>query len=346
MPHVSKYPDMETVLAILTARPETSTQLLSRKYGIPDSTIRGAWRTRQKKNAEYAEIEKVVDKIRQPAQNNDITWLPETPCLPSPKKEGSFLPEKEGKRIIVIGDMQVKPDIDLSYCSRIGNYVADKRPDIVVNIGDFADMPSLSFHDVPGSMGYEGQRYKRDIEAVHQGMRALMTPIKEAMKTGWNPRLVMCLGNHEDRINRTIKAIPKLDGVMGLPDLEYERWGWEVVPFLKPIIIDGIAYAHYFCSGQMGRPISSARAVLTKMHMSSIAGHMQGRDMAMGKKADGKSMTAIICGSSYEHDENYLNHQTNNHWRGIYVLNDVHEGEFEENAVSMKYLRRRYGEKN
>lgn len=248
----------------------------------------------------------------------------------------------QGKRIIVIGDMQVKPDLDISYCARVGQYCADKRPDVIVNIGDFADMPSLSFHEEPGSLGYEGQRYKRDIESVHQGMVALMTPIQKAMETGWKPRLVMTLGNHEDRIDRTIKATPKLDGVMGLPDLEYDRWGWEVHPFLKPVIIEGIAFCHYFCSGQMGRPISSARAILSKMHMSAVAGHQQGRDMAMAKRADGKAMTAIICGSTYEHEEKYLNPQTNNHWRGLYVLNDCVDGEFEEVAVSMRYLRRRY----
>lgn len=246
--------------------------------------------------------------------------------------------------IIVIGDQQVKPEIDLRPCQRIGKYIAHKKPKIVVNIGDFADMPSLSFHDVPGSMGYEGQRYKADIIAVHRGMRLMMEPILAEMERDptWKPRLVMTLGNHEDRIDRTIKATPKLDGLMGLPDLEYERWGWEVIPFLKPIIIENIAFCHYFCSGQMGRPISSARAMLNKLHMSCVAGHQQGRDMAIGKRADGSSITAIINGSSYEHDEGYLNHQTNNHWRGIYVLNDVRNGSFEEMAVSMAYLARKY----
>lgn len=247
--------------------------------------------------------------------------------------------------IALIGDMQVKPDIDLSYCQRVGRYMAHKKPDIIVNIGDFADMPSLSFHDVPGSMGYEGQRYKNDILSVHRGMKLMMEPIQAEMaRTGWKPRLVMTLGNHEDRINRTIKATPKLDGLMGLPDLEYERWGWEVIPFLKPIEICGVMFSHYFCTGVMGRPFNSAKSMLTKMAMSCCAGHQQGRDMAMGKRADGTNMTAIICGSTYEHDEGYLNHQTNNHWRGLYILHDVRNGEFEECAVTMRYLRSKYGE--
>lgn len=252
-------------------------------------------------------------------------------------------PEPEGIRIIVIGDMQVKPDIDLDYCRWIGEYVAHKRPDVIVNIGDFADMPSLSFHDEPGSMGYEGQRYKRDILSVHEGMKRLMGPINEAMKTGWKPRLVMTLGNHEHRIDRTISATPKLDGMMGLPDLEYERWGWEVHPFLQPVVIEGVVFCHYFCSGPMGRAIGLSRTLLTKLHMSAVAGHQQGRCVAMGKRADGKMMTAIIAGSCYIHEEKYLNPQTNNHWRGLYLLNDVRDGEFEEVAISMRYLQREYG---
>ena len=252
-------------------------------------------------------------------------------------------PEIIGKRIAVIPDMQVKPGIDLSYCSRIGKYIAYKKPDIIINGGDFADMPSLNTYDLPGSRGMEGQRYKEDILSVQTAMRLFMAPIKEEMgKTGWKPRLVLTLGNHEDRIDRAIKTTPKLDGVIGLSDLHYEEWGWEVYRFLEPVVVEGIAFCHYFCSGIMGRPITTARALLGKLHMSSFAFHQQGRDIAFGKRADGRQMIAVIAGSCYEHSENYLNHQTNNHWRGLYFLNDVVDGEYEENAVSLKYLRRKY----
>lgn len=252
--------------------------------------------------------------------------------------------ESFGKRIGVLCDAQVKPGIDFSYLARIGRYFAEKRVDYIVNIGDFADMPSLSFHDEPGSKNYEGQRYREDILSVHHAMKIFMEPIiAEKNRSGWNPKLILTLGNHEHRIDRTIQAIPKLDGTIGLPDLEYERWGWEVSPFLTPVIIEGVAFCHYFTTGQMGRPASSARAMLNKQHMSCFAGHQQGRDIAYGRRADGREMTAIICGSSYEHDEGYLNHQTNRHFRGIYILNDVIDGEFEEMPVSLKYLRRKYG---
>jgi hypothetical protein len=149
-------------------------------------------------------------------------------------------------------------------------------------------------------------------------------------------------GNHEHRINRAIQNDPKLDGLISLEDLEYEKSGWEFIPFLQPIVIEGIAFCHYFVSGVMGNPCNTARMLLLKHHQSCIAGHQQGRDIAYGKRADGSEMTALIAGSCYEHEEHYLNHQTNNHWRGLYILHDVVNGSFDEMPVSLKYLRKKY----
>jgi hypothetical protein len=251
---------------------------------------------------------------------------------------------RKTKRHAVIPDVQAKHGVNFKYLSYGGQYIAEQKPDVIVCIGDFADMPSLSSHDKPGTKGMEGKRYKLDIAAPQEAMETLMAPIQLEMKrSGWQPRLVLTLGNHEDRIARAIKNDPKLDGLISIDDLQYEKWGWEVYPYLEPVTIDGVVYAHYFCSGIMGRPVTTARALLTKKHMSCFAGHQQGKDRADSYRADGKRLTAIIAGSYYEHDEDYLNHQTNNHWRGLFILNEVHEGSFDDMAVSLEYLRSRYG---
>lgn len=254
------------------------------------------------------------------------------------------------KRILVIPDSQIRPEDDTEFLSFIGQYAVDIRPDIIVHLGDFADMPSLSSHDKAGSKSMEGMRYKKDIKAVRDAMNILMKPIwkhqnklEDNHKARWNPRQVMLLGNHENRINRAIQNDPKLEGLIHTDDLQYKEAGWEVVPFLKPINIEGIMFCHYFVAGIMGRPCGSARALLTKHHQSCIAGHQQGRDIAFGKRADGTEMTAMIVGSGYEHDEDYLNHQTNNHWRGVVVLHEVANGTFDEMMVSLRYLRGKYG---
>jgi hypothetical protein len=159
----------------------------------------------------------------------------------------------------------------------------------------------------------------------------------------YRPRLVLTLGNHEDRINRAVNSDPKLDGFMDVSDLGYEGFGWEVHPFLAVVVIGGIAFSHYFVTGTAGRPASTAAAQLNKKHMSCVAGHQQGRQSASAYRADGKRITAIIAGSCYEHDEDYLGPQGNNHWRGLIMLHDVLDGEFNEMYVPLNFLRDKYG---
>jgi len=250
---------------------------------------------------------------------------------------------------LVIPDCQVRSGIPTDYLAWLGQYIIHKKPDVIVQIGDFADMPSLCSYDV-GKKSYEGRRYIQDINAVKAGMNRLMLPLaqyNEAAgrnhKPRYKPRLVLTLGNHEDRITRAIDSDAKLDGLISLDDLSYSPWGWEVVPFLKPIAIDGIHYCHYFPSGAMGRPCTTSRSILNKYHQSCFAGHQQGREIAYSKRADGKTITAIIAGSYYEHDEVYLNPVTNLHWRGVYMLHEVEDGQFDEMAVSLSYLKRKYG---
>lgn len=250
---------------------------------------------------------------------------------------------------LVIPDTQVKPGVPLDHLSWVGQYIVDKRPDVVVMIGDFADMESLSSYDV-GKKSFEGRRYQADIKAARDGMELLVAPLvalnrqlARRKEKQYRPRMVLTLGNHENRITKAVENDAKWDGVISVKDLGYEEYGWEVIPFLEPIIIDGIAYCHYFTTGVLGRPCTSARAMLTKKHMSCVAGHQQGRDIAYATKADGTNMFGLIAGSFYLHDEAYLNYQTNNHWRGIYVLHEVNDGACDEMPVSINYLKKKYG---
>lgn len=247
----------------------------------------------------------------------------------------------------VIPDVQVKPGQDFTFLRKIGEYIVDKKPDVIVQIGDFADMPSLSSYDV-GKKAFEGRRYVNDIGAVNDAMVALLTPLWEYneqavrnKKKQYDPRMILTLGNHENRITRAVDNDPKLDGVLSIYDLQYETFGWEIYPFLERVIVDGVAYSHYFVTGVAGRPSTSAAAQLAKNHMSCIAGHQQGLQIATGYRADGGMLTSVIAGSCYEHDEDYLGPQGNKHWRGALMLHDVHDGVFDIMPVSLEYLKGR-----
>ena len=250
---------------------------------------------------------------------------------------------------LIIPDCQIRPGDNLTFLHRIGEYIVEKKPDVIVCIGDFADMPSLSSYDV-GKKSFEGRRYKNDVEAVHEAMSVLLEPMQDYnhrrvvnKKAVYKPRMILTLGNHEHRIERAVNSDPKLEGVLETGDLAYHEFGWEVYPFLDVVVVDGVAYSHYFTSGVLGRPATSAAAQLAKKHMSCVAGHQQGLQISMAQRADGRRLTSIIAGSCYEHDEDYLGPQGNQHWRGILMLHEVNDGQFDHMPVSLDYLKKKYG---
>jgi len=248
---------------------------------------------------------------------------------------------------MVIPDTQVKPGVPLDHLTWAGKYAVAKKPDVIIHIGDMADMESLSSYD-KGKKSFEGRRYTKDIEAATIGMSMLLGPIKaeqrrlkEGKKKPWNPRLILTLGNHENRIDRATNNSPELEGLISVQDLPYSDW--EVIPYLQPITIDGVTYCHYFTSGVMGRPVSSARALTTKKHCSCVMGHVQRKEIDIQYSGEGRRITGIFAGAFYQHDEEYLGPQGNQHWRGIWMLHEVDKGSFDEMPVSLDYLRNRYG---
>lgn len=252
------------------------------------------------------------------------------------------------KKILVLPDTQIRPGDDVSFLNSIGNYIVAKQPDIIVCLGDFADMASLSSYDV-GKKAFEGKRYIKDVEATVHAMSVLLHPLveynvsaKKNKTKQYKPRKVMLYGNHEQRIVKAVNNDAKLEGVLKLEDLGYEEFGWETYPFLEVVVLEGVAFSHYFTSGLLGRPCPSAAQQLTKKHMSCVAGHQQGLQIATGHRADGTRLTSIIAGSCYEHDEDYMGPQGNKHWRGVVMLHDVHDGQFDLMPVNLEYIKKKY----
>jgi hypothetical protein len=254
-------------------------------------------------------------------------------------------------RHMVVPDTQCKPGQPIEHLEWAGKYAVDTKPDVIIHIGDHYDMPSLSSYDV-GKKSFEGRRYTKDIEVGNEAMDLFMKPIRTEMARlkrnkdkAWNPTFIFTIGNHENRITRAIEDDPKLDGLMSYDDFNLEAHGWDVLPFLEVAKVDGICYSHYFTSGVMGRPVSSAKALLTKKHQSCVMGHVQDRDIAYALRGDGTRVTGLFAGIFYQHDEDYLTAQTNGSWRGLWMFNDVVDGAFDEMPISLAYLQRTYGSK-
>lgn len=249
---------------------------------------------------------------------------------------------------LMIPDIQAREGVSFEHLKWLGQYIVDKKPEVIVQIGDFSDLPSLSSYD-KGKRSFEGRRYKKDIAAAKEAMDTLLGPLRKhnalQRKTKhkqYTPRMVMTLGNHEQRIERAVECQAELEGLLSYDDLPYEDW--EVVDFLKPIVIDGVMYVHFLSNPMTGKPYSgTALNQLAKVQHSFCVGHKQTLDVATYFTPLGKQTWGIVAGAYYMHDEDYKGYQGNAHWRGVIMLHDVQEGNINPMFVSLEYLRRRYG---
>ncbi len=257
------------------------------------------------------------------------------------------LRKRPGRRHIVIPDLQVKPGVSLHHLKHAAQYIAAKTPDIIVQLGDWFDMKSLSSYDA-GRLSSHGESYQADIAAGNAAIKLFEETLKRYSPRGYKPRKVITLGNHEERILRHIEAHPELKGKLGYQDFDFKRYGWEVYPFLKPVVIDGITYMHLCPLNAQGKVTStkygapSAEAQAKRMAGSTICGHRQGLQTALIETPRGR-IRGVISGSFYSHSEPYLGPLGNSTWMGILVLNDIRKGDFDLVECSLDYLRRRFG---
>ncbi len=251
------------------------------------------------------------------------------------------------KKHLLIPDCQIKPGVPLEHLTALGNYIIDQRPDTIIQIGDFADMHGLSYYD-RGKLSGKSQNIQEDLDAAAEGMDHLMEPIRAynrhanlGHRTRYKPRMVLTLGNHENRITRYIDANPEQAGLWGLDNLPYDEW--EVYAFLQPVEIDGILYCHYFPRNAQGRVVQTlrgapnARLQVQREMQSASAGHLQGIDISCHQGGN-RRRYGIIAGSFYQHEEDYLGPQGTAYWRGVLVKHQVKEGEYDLMLVSLNYL--------
>lgn len=246
----------------------------------------------------------------------------------------------EKKTILVIADTQCKSEEDLEYMLWIGHYIAEKQPDIIIHIGDHYDFPSLSSYD-KGKSSAEGKRLAKDIEAGNKGFEYLNMAMQK--HKSYNPRKIFCLGNHEHRLDRYIDDNPELIGTLGTDLLPFDKYGWEVHPFLKPVEVNGIFFVHYLANPFSGKPYGgNAMNILKTVGRSFVVGHKQCLDIAVRPTIDGKQQIGIVNGACYDHNESYKGYQGNNHFRGLTVLHEAKDGFAVPMFVSLEYMKEKY----
>lgn len=227
-----------------------------------------------------------------------------------------------------------------------GELMVDVMPDVVVNIGDTWDMPSLSSFD-KGKANFQGRSYTQDIDAgldFHEKLWHAWRKRKRKL-----PKRVFLIGNHEQRIAKALNQQPELKGAIGFEDLQLDRYYDEVIYYNgdTPGVteIDGVLYAHYFVSGILGRPVSSkypADALVSQNHVSSTQGHSHLFAHSLDTRADGIKLLGLVTGCLQDYESDWAG-ECNKLWdRGIVVKRGVEKGHYGHQWIPLDHLKKEY----
>jgi len=240
---------------------------------------------------------------------------------------------------VVIGDAHAKPGVSNRRFDWLGRYLAERRPDTIIALGDWWDMPSLCSYD-EGKKCFEGRRYKVDVAIGNDALARVEAPLaelnrKRAKARRYNPRRIMLGGNHDEgRVSKVVELEARLEGTISLEDFRLKESGWEYVPFLDPFHFEGIIWQHYFISGIMGRPIGGknpALALIEKQFISCGQGHTHMFAMDHRTRPDGRRVWGIHAGCFLDPEqyEDYAGGANVMWHRGVLELENVREGDFD-----------------
>lgn len=250
---------------------------------------------------------------------------------------------KKYNKHLVIGDAHSSPDISNRRFSWLANFIETHRPDVIVDIGDWGDFDSIGKYN-KGKKDAWGQSFKADANQFRDASKRAFGRITRIK--GYRPRIIRLGGNHEEgRISKFVNDNPEMEGTVSLENLGLNDFGCTYVPFRKPVVINGVAYCHYFYDKDSRYAIQSARAVLNKKHCSAVYGHTHIRDMADGVRADGKRVTVVNAGCYLDPSQlmGYAGPQARDRWwSGLVLMQDVCDGEFEPHFYNMQHIQKNY----
>jgi hypothetical protein len=252
-----------------------------------------------------------------------------------------------GKTILVVPDSHASPEHHNDRADWLGELIADVKPDVLVHIGDSADLASLSTYD-KGKRSFQGRNYKDDINAHLEFQDRMFRPIKKLKKK--MPRTVFCEGNHEFRIKRAIELSPELDGAISFKDLCLKDWYDDVVEYEGntpgSITIEGVTFAHYFVGGIAGRPlggIHAGYAIATKLLCSATCGHSHLFGTSVHTTAQGKKVIGTVVGAYQDYTNGWAG-KVGQLWdRGVVLKRNVDQGQYDIQWIGLESMRKIYG---
>lgn len=249
--------------------------------------------------------------------------------------------------IIVIPDQHAIPSFNNDRADWLGQLIKDEKPDVVWNLGDCADMESLSSYD-KGKRSFQGKNYKEDINAHLEFQERMWSPIIKTKKK--RPFAIVHEGNHEARIERALDLSPELEGTIGFKDYQFDQYYDVIVRYDggTPGVyeLEGILAAHYFITGISGRPLGGehpAFSHMVKVGQSTLSGHSHILDFNSRRNISGKQINNLVAGCYHEYTPEWAGNIGQLWTRGVAILHNVENGQYDFQWISLENLKARYG---
>lgn len=248
---------------------------------------------------------------------------------------------------LVIPDVHCRPEQTNERADLLARLITDVSPDVVINMGDQSDFPSLSSYE-RGQRAFVGRTYAADVNSHLEFQARLWDPVKARKKK--MPRRVFLEGNHEYRIERALDLSPELTNTISFDDLQIKEYYNDIVRYEGKtpgqIEVDGVTYAHYFVAGVSGRPLSGehhAYQLLAKQHASCTAAHSHLADYATRTVANGRKIHGLVAGCFLDYSLDWAGETNKLWWKGVVLKHNVEDGNYDPEFISLARLQKEYG---
>lgn len=255
------------------------------------------------------------------------------------------------KTVVVFSCAHADPSTSNVRFKALGQFLYNLKPDMVFDLGDGADMRSLNSYDERYPKALATQSYERDIESYNNAQELIRQPFKQNHKK--QPYWVGFEGNHEHRIKRYLALNPRSEGEkygVSFSHLQTDYWFDDYHGYENdgPAIAtyDGVAYAHYFTTGNSATATSGihhAYTLVQNLSCSATCGHSHKRGLSFKDGALPNGNIGLVVGCYKGSEEHWAGQANKGWWNGVVIKRELENGMYEPEFVSLRQILRLYG---
>lgn len=244
-------------------------------------------------------------------------------------------------------DAHVTESSDLTRFQHVADIIDNERPDVIINMGDFTALNSISHWDKDKRLTMEGQRYQKEMEKCNAALNIIDHRIQSIImkqriqKTKqYQVKKYYLEGNHEFWIWKFLEDNPSMKGHVNLhKDLALRARNWNVIPYKEYLEIQDILFTHIPFNGS-NQPISGSDITTVASRYTSkslVFAHTHRLETKTFRWLGASNPVQILtCGCFFE-TKAESSFDLNN-WKGIVMLDVFAPGRFEIRTYSLERM--------